>query len=143
MADNINACEPEEIPAEQITYANMLFWGSWSGIALMLVSYVLYVTGLLTPLIPLEKITEVWSKPVKVYLALGVPTGWDWTLYLGKGDFLNFVGIAVLAVLTIVCYVPLVFAYAKKKDMAFALIALLNVLVLVLAASGVVHMGEG
>ena len=142
MADKIKAGDAGQTPAEQITYANMLFWGSWSGIFLMIISYALYVTGLLAPLIPLEKITQVWSKPVKVYLSLGAPTGWDWTLYLVKGDFLNFVGIALLAALTIVCYVPLVFAYIKKKDFAFALIAFINVLVLILAASGIIHMGE-
>jgi hypothetical protein len=141
MAEEGKACVREEAPPEQILYANILFWGSWGGMALMILTYVIYITGALSPFIPLDKIPEVWSEPVKAYLAQGAPTGWGWVELLDKGDFLNFVGIALLAGLTIVCYIPLVFSYFRKKDPAFALIALANVLVLVLAASGLVHMG--
>ncbi len=142
MADNTNACAPIETPREQILYADILFWGCWSGLALMALTYIIYVTGIMAPHVPVEKITVLWSKSVHTYLTEGnVPQGWGWVTLLGKGDFLNFLGIAFLAALTILAYIPLIPAYLAKKQNAFAVIALLEVLVLALAASGLVASG--
>lgn len=129
-------------PAEQITYANILFYGCWSGLALMILTYIVYVTGILDPYVSMELVTKFWSQPVGEYLTQNnVPTGWGWATLLGKGDFLNFLGIALLGGLTIVCYIPVTLAYLKKKDMAFAVISILEVIVLCFAASGIVGGG--
>lgn len=129
-------------PAEQIAYANILFYGCWSGLALMLVTYCLYVFGLMDPYVPTEIVTESWSHPVQEYLSKNnVPVGWGWATLLAKGDFINFLGIALLASLTVVGYIPLVFAYLKKKDMAFALISIAEIVVLCVAASGIFGSG--
>jgi hypothetical protein len=127
---------------EQITYANMLFYGCWGGLALMAFTYVLYVTGLLPPHVPLDKVPLLWSQPVGTYLELGkVPHGWGWTVLLGKGDFLNFLGIVLLAGMTILCYIPLIPAFLKRGEKGFALMALAEILVLLFAASGIVGGG--
>ena len=129
-------------PAEQLVYANILFYGCWSGLALMLVTYILYVTGIMDPYVSMDNVVKYWALPVGQYLAdNNVPTGWGWSTLLNHGDFLNFLGIALLGGLTIVAYVPVTLAYFKKKDYAFALIALLEVLVLCFAASGIVGGG--
>ena len=129
-------------PAEQIAYANILFYGCWGGLALMFLTYLLYVTGIMEPYVSMELVTKFWSLPVHDYLVENkVPTGWGWTSLLNKGDFLNFLGIALLGGLTIVCYIPVTLAYLKKKDMAYAIISLLEVIVLCFAASGIVGGG--
>ncbi len=129
-------------PAEQIAYANVLFYGCWSGLALMLITYCLYVFGILDPYVPTEIVTQSWSHPVQEYLSKNnVPIGWGWATLLAKGDFINFLGIALLASLTVVGYIPLIFAYLKKKDLPFAIIALLEVIVLCVAASGIFGSG--
>ena len=141
MADTTKAVSVET-PAEQIVYANILFYGCWTGLALMAVTYFVYLTGILTPHVPLEKVIVLWSQPVATYLSQGnVPIGWGWATLLNKGDFLNFLGIALLAGLTIVCYIPLVGAYLKKKDTVFAVLSVLEILVLAAAASGLVGAG--
>jgi len=66
-----------------------------------------------------------------------VPTGWGWASMVGKGDFLNFIGIAFLGGLTIIGYLTLIPAYWKKNDKIFVVICTLEVLVLSLAASGI------
>ena len=140
MSDQIKATG--KASPEQITYANMLFYGSWSGLALMAVTYLLYVFGIITPHIPLEKVPLLWSQPVHTYLELGqVPTGWGWAVLLGKGDFLNFLGIVLLAAMTIICYIPLIPAFLKRKEFTFAALALAEILVLRFAASGIVGGG--
>lgn len=132
----------DKTPKEQVTYANLLFYGCWGGLGLMALTYLIYVFGLLDPQVPMATILELWSKPVGEYLSVGkVPVGWGWAGLLGKGDFLNFLGIALLAGMTLICYVPLVAAYIKKKDSLFAAIAVAEILVLAFAASGIVGGG--
>jgi hypothetical protein len=60
---------------------------------------------------------------------------------LGKGDFLNFTGIAFLALVTLVCYVRIVPILFRKKDTIYGVIAIVEVLILALAASGVLKSG--
>ena len=61
---------------------------------------------------------------------------------LDKGDFLNFVGIAILAGVTILCYLAIVPTLLRKKDNAYLTMAILEVLVLTLAASGILAVGH-
>lgn len=132
----------DKTPKEQVLYANMLFYGCWGGLALMIVTYLIYAFGILEPHVSMEVVTSAWFKPVQEYLTAGqVPVGWGWATLLNKGDFLNFLGIALLAGMTLVCYVPLVVAYVKKKDPLFAGIAVAEILILAFAASGIVGGG--
>lgn len=129
-------------PAEQITYANLLFYGCWGSLALMTVTFLIYVLGVLEPHVSMDQVTTLWSGPVGAYLEqANVPLGWGWLALLGSGDFLNFIGVVVLAGMTIVCYLTLITAFLKEKQAVFAVIAILEVLVLTLAASGIVGGG--
>ncbi len=74
-------------------------------------------------------------------VALNAPTGWNWVGLVGKGDYLNFVGIAMLSGLTILCYLVILPILFRKKDTAYAIIAIAEVLVLSLAASGLLKVG--
>lgn len=134
--------DTSQTPAEQVVYSNMLFYGCWGSLGLMAVTYLLYISGLVTPHVPLDTVTQLWSQPVKVYLEKGnVPTGWGWLKLIGQGDFLNFTGVVLLSGMTILCYLPLIGAYLKKKEPIFAAIAVLEILVLAFAASGIVGSG--
>ena len=142
MATNPRAGASIETPREHIVYANILFWGAWAGLAVLVLTYVLYVSGILAPHIPLETVTKLWAKPVHAYITEGqVPHGWGWVSLLHTGDFLNFVGIAILAALTVVAFVPLIPAFWRKGDKLYAVIAVLEILVLVAAASGLISAG--
>lgn len=130
-------------PPEQIRYANLLFYGCWGAILLLFVTYFLYVLGVLGPHVPLNEISAYWSKDVHHYVeAAEIPVGWGWLGLLGKGDFLNFPGIVILAGLTIVAYLLLLPAYLRQKDTTFVIIVVLEVLVLLLAASGILVTGH-
>lgn len=71
----------------------------------------------------------------------GSPTGWDWATQLGKGDFLNFLPIAFLATLTIICYFTLIPAYFRCGDYIYGGIVIAEIIVLAAAASGLVGGG--
>lgn len=130
-------------PPEQVKYANMLFWGSWMGILVMTLTYVLYLTGILEPYVPLQDVPKYWSLPVHEYVEQAkVPIGWGWAKLLGKSDFLNFAGMALLALMTVICFLlTLLPAYVKQKQWVYSTIVLLEVLVLCLAASGILGGG--
>ena len=126
----------------QLRYADTLFYGALLGFVTMLVTYALYVFGVLTPQIPLEEMPRLWSQSAAAYRAAGnIPQGWGWLALVGKGDMCNFIGIAFLAALTIVCFVQLAIGLLRQKQWIMAIIAILEVLVLSLAASGVLVAG--
>jgi hypothetical protein len=135
--------EEAAVAPEQVRYANILFWGSWGGIFILVVTFIIYVSGLLKPFIPMESITKLWSLGVSDYLhQSNVPTGWGWAPYCRYGDFLNFIGIATLSGLTIIGFLSLIPAYVRKKDIPYLVIAAIEICVLVLAASGFMAVGH-
>lgn len=132
--------ETSTVAPEQIRYANILFWGSWGGIFILVVTFLIYVIGIMRPFIPMEKITQIWSLNVSEYLnQTKAPSGWGWISYCDHGDFLNFIGIATLSGLTIVGFISLVPAYMRMKDIPYLVIAIAEIVVLILAASGILR----
>jgi hypothetical protein len=67
--------------------------------------------------------------------------GWGWIHMLGKGDVLNFVGIAFLSGVSIVCYAVVAPMFFRNGDKIYGWLAAVEVLVLVLAASGLLKAG--
>jgi len=131
-----------EAPPEQIRYADLLFYGSWAAIGLMLITYVVYVAGILEPHVPVDKLPEYWRLPVHHYVEEAkIPLGWDWLRLIGAGDFLNFLGLVLLAGMTIICFLLLLPAYIRQKDIAFTIIVIVEILVLCLGASGILGVG--
>jgi hypothetical protein len=136
MANKLKATE------EQLVYAKILDIGMKLGLLLIILTFLVYLSGILTPYIPVNDLPKYWSMPVHKYLeATGIHPGWAWLSLIGKGDFLNFIGIAFLAGITIICYIPIIPIFLKKKDKVYAAIAVTEILVLVLAASGVLKSG--
>jgi hypothetical protein len=87
-------------------------------------------------------IPKLWGKGAGEYLEMtGSPHGWGWVALLSRGDFLNYIGFAFLALMTIICYLVLVRGYSRQKDWIYAGIAVLEIVVLSLAASGLLGAG--
>lgn len=127
---------------EQIGYANILFFGAWGGIIIMAVSYILYVSGILEPHIDINLVIQNWDKGVHEFMHIThSPDGWNWLDLLGRGDYLTFIGVALLAALTIFCYSFLVVGFVRTKDWIYMTICILEICVLCLAASGILGSG--
>ena len=128
--------------SEQIAYAAVLDMGMKIGLLALIATFIVYLTGLLSPFLPVDDLPKYWGLSVHKYLEVtGIQPGWTWLGMLNRGDFLNFVPIAFLAGVTILCYLRIIPILFKKKDIAFGIIAILEVLVLVLAASGILKSG--
>lgn len=127
----------------QTIYADLLFYGCWISLFVMALTYAAYVSGLVAPHVPLENVTRYWSEPVEHYIReAGAPVGWGWLALLNRGDFLNFAGMVLLAGMSIICYLRILPVLLRNKQTIMAAIAVLEVLVLLLAASGLVSGGS-
>jgi hypothetical protein len=128
--------------AEQLTYANILNKGMLIGIVILLITYAIYVAGVLPTFIPVEDVPKYWGKSVKAFTHdLGAPTGWGWLGKIGTGYYVNFIGIVILAAISIFCYIAILPGLLRKKDTPLVVIVILEVLVLVFAASGILKSG--
>lgn len=133
---------PPKPSEEQIIYANLLLMGMVAGIIIMMITYVIYITGLLPAHVDMQSISSNWGKGIHEYLEIThSPDGWGWVGLLIKGDFLNYVGFTLLGLMTIICYLVLVRGFFRKKDWIFAVISILEIAVLSLAASGLLGSG--
>ena len=126
---------------EQLLYANILEKGMFIGLALMFITFGLYVF----------EISEYWNQPVHLYLEViktdflnweHHPTGWTWLRLVNNGDFLNFIPIAILSGVTIVCYLAIIPGLFKRGDKAYAIMALAEAFILAMAASGLLAVGH-
>ena len=128
---------------EELTYARWLDACTKIGFALLVGSFLLYITGVLPPHVPVHELPRVWSLPVERYLAAtGMPSGWGWAALLGRGDILNFAGVAFLSMTTLICYLHILPILVRRRDHVFAAIVALEVIVLALAASGLLSGGH-
>lgn len=127
---------------EQVLYANILNKGMLLGLLILIVTFALYVFGIVTPFVPVEKLSAYWHLNVHDYLtALNLPDGWGWVSMLKYGDFLNFIGVALLAGVSIFCYAAIVPTLLRQGDKIYAVLAVLEVIVLLAAATGLVGGG--
>ena len=135
---------------EQLAYAGILNIGMWTGLAVLVVSFFIYISGILPSYVPIEKLSEIpagsnvpyWGmRAYEFNQVFNIPTGWGWVAHANKGDYLNFVGIAMLAGLSILCYLSILPILIRKKDTPYIVIAILEIAVLVLAASGILKAG--
>ena len=134
--------EKTKASEEQMAYAGVLHIGMWSGLALLIVTFFVYISGLLPSFVPIDDLPKYWTMRVHDFnAALHAPTGWGWTAFIGNGDYLNFVPIAILAGLTLLCYLVILPILIRKKDTPYVVIAVVEVLVLALAASGLLKVG--
>ncbi|MFP4474877.1 MAG: hypothetical protein ACLFOY_04910 [Desulfatibacillaceae bacterium] len=131
-----------EASEEQVLYARILDKGMSLGLIILFITFFIYVFGILDPYVPRDQLTELWTHNVGTYLhETDVEAGWWWVTKVSSGDFLNFIGIALLAGVTIICYIAIVPVLWKNDDKLYAVIAILEALVLCLAASGILGVG--
>jgi hypothetical protein len=136
------ANEKTKASEEQMAYAGVLNVGMWLGLLILVITFFIYLSGVLPSFVPINDLPKYWSMRVHDFnVTLNAPTGWGWAAMVGNGDYLNFIGIAILSGLTILCYIVILPILIRKKQTAYVIIAIIEVLVLSLAASGIMKVG--
>lgn len=125
---------------EQLRYARVLSLGVQAGFVALVVTFILYMAGVLVPLVPVDQLPKYWGLSAAEFAkATGTPTGWAWVAQIAKGDMLNLLGIVVLASVSAVSTLAVVPIFARRGDRAHVAIALLLVLVLAASAANILH----
>lgn len=126
--------DPQEL------YALWLEFGTRLVFAFALVCLALYLSGVLPPFVPLAELPRLWTlSAAEMMRAAHAPGGWSWLHYLRYGDYLNVLAIALFALLTLLCTARLVPAFLRRGERGHALLAALQVLVLIAAALNLFH----
>ena len=133
---------PLKASEAQLFYANLLNRITLFGFALLIIAFVIYISGILGSYVPMDKVIQYWTQSSHNYLtAANIQPGWDWVGKLRYADFLVYVPIVILAGATIVCYLGVIFKFLKTKEYILVVIAILEVAVLSAAASGLLQAG--
>ena len=128
---------------EQKLYARWLDVGTKVGFAVLVVTFFVHVFELLPPGIALEHLPRYWHLPVDEFIAItGAPRGWTWVARLDEGDLLNFVGVAILGTVTILCYARVLPAFWRAGERLLAAICAAEIVVLAAAAAGIFGAGH-
>lgn len=124
---------------EQRRYATLLWWSGWGAFAVLVAAYALYAGGLLPAAVPLAELPALWGQSAREFAAAsGQPAGWGWIRQLGHGDALNIGAVALLATCSVVPLAGVTWVYLRRGDRLFALLAAVQVAVLLLAAAGLI-----
>ena len=118
-------------------FARLIERGTRAAFALTLVTFIVYATGILPPLVPPAALPTLWRLPLAQYLERsGAPAGWDWIRFVGYGDYLNYAGICLFALVIMVCSAGILPMLRRRGEYLLAGLAAAQVLVLLAAASG-------
>jgi hypothetical protein len=128
------------VSPEQLRYARVLDVCMKAALAFLAATFAVYLFGVLPPQVPLEALPRLWALPVADYLsATAAEPGWYWLTRLTHGDALALGAIAVVAGASFPCLALLAVDYARRRDWAYLGITVSLIVLLGLAASGVVR----
>ena len=134
--------QPVRVPETQLVYARTLHWVSIMGFILLAGGYFVYMARLLPTTVPAVQIASSWHLSSAEFMKrVDVPDGWSWVGSLGSGDTLSFVSIVFLAVGSIFCLVSALPSLIRERSTVYSAIVTLQILVLLLAASGILQGG--
>ena len=121
--------------SEQEVYARWLDWGTRIALVVLIASFLAYALALVDPLLPPQELATLWAFPVDHYIAAsGAPTGWGWLQLLHKSDYLVFLAVAMLGLVTVICYARIIPLLLSQGEHWRALIGIIQVIVLLAAA---------
>jgi hypothetical protein len=126
-----------DIDAVQRGYARWLRYGTWAGVVALAGGFAAYLLGM-APHVPMDQLASLWSQPAPVYLErTGLRPGWHWATLVHRSDMLVVAGIAMLATCSIASLAVAARAFAANRERVLALICVLQIVVLLVAAAGV------
>jgi hypothetical protein len=129
--------------SEELRYAKVLDIGVKAGFVLLVLSFATYLTGILPPHIAFDQLPMYWGLPVSEFVkATNTPTGWGWLRLIAKGDIVNLVVIAYMAGLSAICCLAVLPIFARRGEKVQLVLAVLQIAVLVLAASDILTAGR-
>ena len=134
MRDEINPYASDT----QLILARLYRAASAIGFILIAGTFLLYVSGFIQVRVPAQEVALYWHLDAGAYAeTTGTAVGWAFLRELSSGESLSFGSLVCMALAVIICLMIMVMVFLRKRKHAFALIALLQTAVLLIAATGI------
>jgi len=129
------------VQKEQLAYAGVLDKLSHFAILFLAGSYATYIFNLLPPKVSIADIAANWHLRAPVMQAkLNAPLGWSFMSNaesFWRGDALSYLAIIIICMIPVVCLLVFSACFFREKRPVFGVIALVQVLILLVAATGI------
>lgn len=132
-----------QLRPEQRAYAQVLNFNMKIALRTLIITMICYVGGVMLFGVNTQSVLY-WNLPLDQYhnaVGIHIGQGWSWLAQLNILDKLSLFGIIYLASITIVCYARILPIFFKNKDYVYTCIAGIEILILLLAASGQLQIG--
>jgi hypothetical protein len=128
----------------QLAYAKTLDFVSHAIILVMAVGYLFYLMQLLPLTVPIETVAGNWHLSASV-LQSKIHNYCGWSCFLSlpvllHGDALSYASVVFLSMGTMICLATAALVFFSEKNHLFLTITILQVFVLLVAASGIMTM---
>jgi uncharacterized membrane protein len=128
----------EERVTDGIVFARTLKIGVWLSLVLVVITFLLYVFDIVPAHVPVDQLPKYWSLSASEYQRqTGTQPGMGQIKLNGDSDLLCLMAIALLSTISLVSLAAVLTRYVARRDLIYAIIAALNIAILVLAACGV------
>lgn len=134
-ADYVEAGQHAE--AEEKAFASVLVPGGVVALAVLAVTFAIYLSGAIEPYVPADRLSQYWSSPAGTYVqAVEAERGWWWATKVAYGDYLNYVGVALLLLLPALAYLRVLPKFLGEGNWLLAGVVLVELMLIALSASG-------
>ena len=131
------------IDEAQLRYARWLERASRVATVVTLAGFAAYVFDLIAPGVDHAQLAHLWQLPLAEYhRATGQVTGWQWIRLLDRSDMISLAGIALLCLCSPLALAVVLPSYARGRRPVMFWMCLLEIGVLLLAASNVIEIGH-
>lgn len=122
----------------QIAYARLLGVAVLAGFVFLFAGFVLYSAGVPASGTPIDEVPELWHLSAEEFAErTSRELGWRWVRDIGQGDLLAFAAVVYFPSATLVVILIGGLLFARHKNTSYAIIAVLEAVVLLVAATGV------
>jgi hypothetical protein len=126
-----------QIERAQEAYAEILSWLVRVGLLVMGVTFVLYAAEAIPAAVPISEVPASWGLDAHSYAELrGIEPGWSWVRNLADSGIIAFAGVVYFPVAAGIAVLGAAVLFARDRTYPYVVIALLEALVLALAATG-------
>lgn len=133
-----NTRSEEERVSDGIVYARILKIGVWLSLVLVAITFLLYIFSIIPAHVPVNELPKYWNLSVTAFqLQTGIQAGWGRIELSGDSDLLCLLAIALLSTVSLFSLAAVLIRYVARRELTYAVISVLNIAILILAASGV------
>lgn len=142
MSDHNAAPESTATPGQRV-YARWLQVSNRIGLTALVLGFVVYLAGWLPAAVPPDQLPSLWGHDVATFRALTAHTGPWWAgSRLQQAEGVNLLAVALMASASAICLLGLVRNYLQRREWLYAAIAVAEITVIALAASGLLVAGH-